>query len=91
MFCTNCLSEIKAVLRNDDIKVLRYLKEIGAYNPQRGIDRIDINTECNLTIARTSTSLHRLEASTLIGKNSWGRRHSYYLNDSGIEILKMLV
>lgn len=91
MMCNDCLEELKEVLRLDDIQILEILSEQNSNSPQTSLSRPKIQKFGDkLTIAKSVTSLHRLEAATLIKKVSGGKHYKYYITNNGYGVLDLL-
>lgn len=90
MLCDSCMKQIIKVLRHEEVRILKFLNDYHYDEQLRSADRLEIIEKCELTLAIVATSLHRLEASLLVGRRRIGRRNRYYITKSGKKLLKTL-
>lgn len=81
------LEQIKFKLRSDDLLILQYLHENEATTPQFSFSKDHIQKETEMTSARTSNSLIRLEVACLIDRQAFQKPQKFFITDSGISML----
>lgn len=90
MLCVECINKLKERLKDDEINILIYLSENNVISTHQSMSRETIQKGAELTIARTATSLHRLEAACFVTRCLFGKTHKYYITENGINVLKIL-
>lgn len=89
MLPIEALVEIKPKLRSDDVEILEFLATNGANSTQCSFSKDAIQTEVNLTSARTSNALIRLEVACLVERQAYQKPQKFYITDSGMEMLTL--
>jgi predicted transcriptional regulator len=83
------LHMIKNKLRSDDIAILQYLLENEADSTQFSFSKDHIQKECELTSARTSNALIRLEVACLIDRQAFQKPQKFFISPSGKQMLSL--
>lgn len=83
------LEQIKFKLRQDDLVILNYLNENEASTPQFSFSKDHIQKETEMTSARTSNSLIRLEVACLVDRQAFQKPQKFFITDSGMEMIKL--
>lgn len=88
MLPVEAIRMIKDKMRSDDVLILQYLKKENAHSPQYSFSKDHLQTETELTSARTANALIRLEFACLIDRQAFQKPQRFYITDSGKEMLK---
>ena len=83
------LEMIKPKLRPDDISILIFLSENDATTTQYSFSKDHIQKETDMTSARTSNALIRLEVACLIDRQAFQKPQKFFITESGLAMLKL--